>query len=154
MVKNLLAMWETWVWSLGWEAPLEEVMATHSSIPAWRIPMDRGAGQATVHGVSESDTTERLSTAKRSVSLGSVSSDVSSHRWKILEKIQKVTKKPNLNLPHAGNYLHSSYIVLRTIITWHIEVLYILSLFLFRLCIYFWKETSFSSQTSFWKCVL
>ena len=37
MVKNLLAMWETWVWSLGWEDPLEEEMATHSSVLAWRI---------------------------------------------------------------------------------------------------------------------
>ena len=43
MVKNLPAMRETWVQSLGWEDPLEEVMATRSSIPAWRIPMDRGA---------------------------------------------------------------------------------------------------------------
>ena len=37
-VKNPLALWETWVGSLGWEDPLEEGMATHSSIPAWRIP--------------------------------------------------------------------------------------------------------------------
>ena len=37
-VKNPLAMQETWVRSLGWEDPLEEVMATHSSILAWRIP--------------------------------------------------------------------------------------------------------------------
>ena len=37
-VKNLRAMWETWVRSLGWEDPLEEGMATHSSIVAWRIP--------------------------------------------------------------------------------------------------------------------
>ena len=36
-------------------------MATHSSIPAWRIPVDRGAWQATVHGVTESDMTEQLS---------------------------------------------------------------------------------------------
>ena len=43
MVKNLLAMWETRVPSLGWENPLEEGMATHSSILAWKIPMDRGA---------------------------------------------------------------------------------------------------------------
>ena len=43
MVKNPLAMWETCVQSLGWEDALEEGMATHSSILAWRIPMDRGA---------------------------------------------------------------------------------------------------------------
>ena len=55
-VKNLPAMQETWVQSLGWEDPLEEVMATHSSILAWRIPMDRGAWQATVHGVAKSRT--------------------------------------------------------------------------------------------------
>ena len=53
-------MQETGVRSLGWEDPLEEGMATHSSIFAWRIPMDRGAWQATVHGVTESDTTERV----------------------------------------------------------------------------------------------
>ena len=37
MVKNLPATWETQVQSLGWEDPLEKEMATHSSIPAWRI---------------------------------------------------------------------------------------------------------------------
>ena len=42
-VKNPPAMQKTWVRSLGWEDPLEEDMATHSSIPAWRIPMDGGA---------------------------------------------------------------------------------------------------------------
>ena len=40
----------------GREDPLEEGMATHSSILAWRIPMDRGAVQATVHGVAKSGT--------------------------------------------------------------------------------------------------
>ena len=55
-VKNLSAMWETWVWSLGWEDPQEEGMATHSSILAWRIPMDRGAWWAIVHRVSKSQT--------------------------------------------------------------------------------------------------
>ena len=49
-VKNLPAMWETWVQSLGWEVPLEEGMATLSSILFWRIPMDRSAWWATVHG--------------------------------------------------------------------------------------------------------
>ena len=38
LVKNLPEMWETWVWSLGWEDLLEKGMATHSSILAWRIP--------------------------------------------------------------------------------------------------------------------
>ena len=56
MVKNLPTMQETWVRSLGWEDPPEEDMATHSSIPAWRIPMDRGAWWATVHGVTKSRT--------------------------------------------------------------------------------------------------
>ena len=37
MVKNLPEMEETWVWSVGWEGPLEEGVATHSSILAWRI---------------------------------------------------------------------------------------------------------------------
>ena len=45
MVKNLPAVWETWVRFLGWEGPLEEGMATHSSILVWRIPTDRGAGR-------------------------------------------------------------------------------------------------------------
>ena len=47
-VKNLPAMREIWVPSLGWEDPQEEGMATHSSILAWRIPMDRGAWQAKI----------------------------------------------------------------------------------------------------------
>ena len=54
MVKNPPATRETWVRSLGWEDPLEEVMATHSKILAWRIPMARGAWRATVHGVTKS----------------------------------------------------------------------------------------------------
>ena len=55
-VKNLPAMRETWVRSLGWEDPPEKGMATHSSILAWRICMDRGAWRATVHGIAESQT--------------------------------------------------------------------------------------------------
>ena len=50
LVKNLPAMWETWVWSLGWVDPLEKGKATHSSILAWRLPW----------GHKESDTTEWL----------------------------------------------------------------------------------------------
>ena len=54
MLKNLPAMWETWVQSLGREDPLEEGMATHCSILAWRIPMDRGAWWATANTVAKS----------------------------------------------------------------------------------------------------
>ena len=53
MVKNLPATPKTWVRSLGWEDFLEEGIATHSSILAWRIPMDRG-----VWGRKELDMTE------------------------------------------------------------------------------------------------
>ena len=63
MIKNPPAMRETWVQSLGWEDPVEESIATHSSILAWRIPMNRGAWWATVLGVAEWDTTEWLSIA-------------------------------------------------------------------------------------------
>ena len=55
-VKNPPAMRETWLRSLGWEDPLEEGMATRSSILTWRIPMDRGAWRTTVHGVAKSQT--------------------------------------------------------------------------------------------------
>ena len=54
LVKNPPAMWETWVWSLGWEDPPEKGMATHFSIPAWRIPW-------TVWGRKELDMTQHPS---------------------------------------------------------------------------------------------
>ena len=56
LVTNLPAMQETWVRSLDWEYLLEEGMATHSNIPTWRIPRDRGAWQATVYVVVKSRT--------------------------------------------------------------------------------------------------
>ena len=49
-------MKETLVQFLGWEDPLEEGMATHSSILAWRIPMERAAWQSTVHRIAKSQT--------------------------------------------------------------------------------------------------
>ena len=59
-VKNPPAMQETQIQSLGCEDPLEEELATHSSILAWEIPW-RGAWQDTVHGLAESDMTEQQS---------------------------------------------------------------------------------------------
>ena len=56
LVKNPPAMEETWVRSLGWEDTLEKGMATHSSILAWIIPMDRGVWQAADHKVEKSQT--------------------------------------------------------------------------------------------------
>ena len=54
IMGDLPAMQETWAGSLGWEDPLEEGMATHSSILAWKISMDRGAWRATVREVTKS----------------------------------------------------------------------------------------------------
>ena len=60
MVNNLPEMWETWVLSLGLiprlGRSLEEGMATYSIILAWRISMDIGTWQATIHGVAQSRT--------------------------------------------------------------------------------------------------
>ena len=62
-VKNLPAMWETQVRSLGQEDPLEKEMATHSSILAWEIPWTVEPGRPQSMGGKELDMTERLSTA-------------------------------------------------------------------------------------------
>jgi len=58
MVKNLPAMQETWMHSLGWEDPLEEEMATHSSVLAWRIPGKGSLVGCHLSGCTESDMTE------------------------------------------------------------------------------------------------
>ena len=64
MVKNLPALRETWVRSLDQEDPLEEGMATQSSVLAWRIPWtERNLASYSPRGHKESDTTEQLSTA-------------------------------------------------------------------------------------------
>ena len=60
MVKDLPAMWETQVQSLGWEDPLEKGMATHCSILAWRIPWTEEPGGYSPWGHQESDMTKCL----------------------------------------------------------------------------------------------
>ena len=67
MVKNLPAMLETRVQSLGWEEPLEKDMATHPSILAWRIPWTEEPGGLPVRGTAESDRTERLTLSCASI---------------------------------------------------------------------------------------
>ena len=54
LVKNLPAVQETWVQSVGWKDPLEKGVATHSSILAWRIPWTEEPGGLQVHGVVNS----------------------------------------------------------------------------------------------------
>ena len=58
MVKNLPAMWETWVRSPGQENPLEKGLATHSSILAWETPVDRGLAGYSSWGCRELDMPE------------------------------------------------------------------------------------------------
>ena len=65
MVKNPPANQETWVLSLGQEDPLEEGMATHSSIVAWRIPWTEEPGYGPWDH-KESDTTERVNNSNNS----------------------------------------------------------------------------------------
>ena len=60
MVKNPPAMQETWVQSLGWEDPLEEGLATHSSILAWRSPMDCKPPGSSVHRIFQARILERV----------------------------------------------------------------------------------------------
>ena len=61
MVKKPLAMQETWVQSLGWENPLEDLHGNPLQYSCPENPMDRGAWWATVHGVTKSEMTKRLS---------------------------------------------------------------------------------------------
>ena len=60
MVKNLPAVWKTWLWPLHWEGPLEKELATHSSILAWRIPWTEEPGRPLWSDHKGSDVTECL----------------------------------------------------------------------------------------------
>ena len=83
MVKNLTAMWEIWFRSLGWEDSLKVGMATHCSILACRIPMDRGVWQAIVNWVAKSRT--RLSDQAHT-----------QHKGKLREEMNKLLYKLGL----------------------------------------------------------
>ena len=65
LVKNLPAVWETWVQSLDWEDPLEKETATHSSILAWKIHRQRSLEGYSPWVAKSQDTTEQLSLQKR-----------------------------------------------------------------------------------------
>ena len=62
MIKNLLAMWETWVQSLNWEHPLKKGMATQSSVLAWRIPRREKPGRLQSVGLQSCTWLKQLGT--------------------------------------------------------------------------------------------
>ena len=90
LVKNLPAMWQTWVQSLGWEDPLEKGEATHSSILAWRIPWS-------LHGIAESDTTELLS-LHRGCNTDRSPQTVSCHRQKLTLAVRTLNIRTQAHL--------------------------------------------------------
>ena len=100
MVKCLPAMQETWVQSLGQEDPLEEGMATHSSILAQRIPMDRGVWWATVHGVTKSRT--RLSDFSFTFYFQALEKEMATHSSVLAWRIPG-TREPQ-GLPSMGSH--------------------------------------------------
>ena len=101
MVKNPPAMRETWVRSLGWEDPLEEGIATHFSILAWRI--QRSLAGCSPWGHQELDTTEWLSAAHRGKkSFGRLFRLMWYHHWNKFHQRLSCSKKPikkDLNNP-------------------------------------------------------
>ena len=88
MVKNPPAMQETCLQFLGWDDFPEEGIATHSSIFAWRIPMDRDAWQATVYGVAKSQTQlrDKAQHTKTSCHISSIYWNSGVYRGKVLGK--------------------------------------------------------------------
>ena len=69
-------MQETWIWSLGWEDPLEKEMETHSSILAWRIPWTEELGGLQSTGRKELDMTERLHSLTHNHSVHDVNAQI------------------------------------------------------------------------------
>ena len=98
MVKNHLpVMQETWVPSLGQEDPLEENLATHSSILAWRIPIDRGAWWAySPWGGNELDTTEQLNNNRHTFLTETLKILEIDEKILSLNKARQTNKKPRL----------------------------------------------------------
>ena len=107
-------MQKTWIQSLGQEDPLEEEMAAHFSILAWRIPMDRGARWAAVHGVAKSQTRHSIAIKKEAcpskeqqldwqVSLQHKQEKIEDNEMTVLKCWGK--KSPNWNWIHAKNSL-------------------------------------------------
>ena len=108
MVKNLPAMQVTCVWSLGWKDPLEEGMATRSTILVWRILMDREAWWATMG--SQSQTLQKHLEKNRFIVLQFYRSEVQ-HEFPWAKTEVSGSLRKNLPFPACRDHLHSlSYI--------------------------------------------
>ena len=107
-VKNLPGMRKTCVRSLGWEDALEEGMAIHSGILAWRLPMDRGAWQASVYGVSKSG---HVWSTKHSTTLIIAPMDPDTHSNHGLQPCSTDPFSWALGLPHAHCPLQGSHVL-------------------------------------------
>ena len=93
MVKSLPAIWETEVWSLGWESSLEKEMAAHSRTLAWRIPWMGGLVGYSPWGLKESDMTEWL-TLTCAIPLDNICICSDSQLWLTIAIIWNILKIP------------------------------------------------------------
>ena len=83
LVKKLPAMQETWVWSLGWEDPLEKEMTTHSSILAWRIHGQRSlAGYSPGGCKSWTRLSDYTTTTKHCINVGVLTGAICRYFWR------------------------------------------------------------------------
>ena len=99
-VRNLPAMWETWVWSLGWEDSLEKGMATHYSILFWRIQGQRNLTGYSPWGHKELDTTEWLRHTHANDTM--LTAESKQELKSLLMKVKEESEKADLNL-HIQN---------------------------------------------------
>ena len=106
LVKNPPAMWETWVRSLGWEDPLEKGKATHSSIPAQRIPWTT----CIVYGVAKSWTRTFTSHPLPQACLDSRGSVLFLDLWLLVHMVLSAGKPSDLPvcLPDFSSFLHGT----------------------------------------------
>ena len=113
-------MRETWVLSLGWEDPLEEGMTTHSSIFAWKVPMDRGAWCTTVHRVAKSwpELKQFITHAQRKFTFEKLKD-----QWKSwISGIQELTQIMVLNCKHHISCLRPFQITFYTNHFWKYQL--------------------------------
>ena len=136
-VKNLPAVQETWVQSMGWEDPLEEGMATHSSILAWRIPRTEEPSKVYPWDYKESDMSD-LHTQTMSLYIYTISS-LSIHLSRILSLSIIITQVVKfLLILFYGNLQETSFKVIKSSLLRFV--------FCFVISVFFILRKSFSSE--------